>query len=396
MTLPANITATTQTHLDSLIHEKAEEGQHLDFKREIPAAWDGKAKHDLVSDASAFANAGGGWLIYGMEQDDIGCAKALSPSEFNPDTGTMQMESILRDNIEPRLPVCRVQPVKVNVGGVEGYAVVVEVPQSWQRPHRARTNRDFYLRVGKQSRPVDVPELKGMVLRSEGQAQRIRDFRTERLARILSRETPCPFKAGPALVVHAVPTAAALGTMQIDPVIYERNQRRTPMLGRTSAAMSVLNFDGVVSMLSVAPNESLAYTQIFREGYFEAAWALQPIGGSPRPALVSTPMEHYVFQFLEGVRVELAYMDVPVEMAVFVSILGADEVDFATDGSMGIGVDRSQFDRKMLNFPEVVIEADVLPSKGMRPVYDRIWQSANLRGSLNYDKAGNWRAAGRA
>jgi hypothetical protein len=58
MALPYDLATATQEHLQSLIDEAVSEGSHLDFKRELPPNWDNKAKHNLTSDISAFANAG--------------------------------------------------------------------------------------------------------------------------------------------------------------------------------------------------------------------------------------------------------------------------------------------------------------------------------------------------
>jgi len=96
MPLPENILEISQSHLQQLIADREPEGPHLDFKRELPPAWNDQAKHDLASDASAFANAGGGYLIYGLDQDDEGFAATLVPQNLNPDNDAMRMESILR------------------------------------------------------------------------------------------------------------------------------------------------------------------------------------------------------------------------------------------------------------------------------------------------------------
>jgi predicted HTH transcriptional regulator len=90
MPLPENILDISQAHLQQLIADREPEGPQLDFQRELPPTWNDQAKHDFASDASAFANAGGGYLIYGLVQDDEGCAATLVPQNFNPDTDAMR------------------------------------------------------------------------------------------------------------------------------------------------------------------------------------------------------------------------------------------------------------------------------------------------------------------
>ena len=62
MSLPANLSETTQDHLRQLVEESTPEGARLDFKRELPTQWDNKRKESFVADITAFANAGAGGL----------------------------------------------------------------------------------------------------------------------------------------------------------------------------------------------------------------------------------------------------------------------------------------------------------------------------------------------
>lgn len=103
-------------------------GPNLDLKRQLPTAWDGDAKHELFADVSAFANAGGGDLIYGMEEDDEGRATALVPLQDNSDETTLRIADLLMTGIEQRIPGMQVQPVPVTAGGVAGTVFVIQVP----------------------------------------------------------------------------------------------------------------------------------------------------------------------------------------------------------------------------------------------------------------------------
>jgi len=392
MMFPARLVDTTQKQIDQLVLERVPEGAHIDFKREVPAAWNDKAKHDLASDASAFANAGGGYLVFGIDQDADGCASIVLSQEFNPDTDAMRMESILGDGTEPRMPGVRVQPVAVEVGGKNGFVIVVHVPQSWAGPHRMKATRHFYVRDGRQSRPVDVPELRGLFLRSESQAQRVRDFRTERLAKVLTGETPCPLAAGPCMVAHVIPTQAALGDVQLDPLPYDAVTRRMPFIGGHHPATTRLNLDGVVGTLSVPPKPSHSYTQVFRNGYFEAVWVFQNMNGGTKPSLPSVAYENYVNRFVEQAREDLAALGVSQDVAVLLTIFGANELSFSPEDAMGFPITTPGFDRKTLVLPDVLIPEGTSVGRGMTPAYDLVWQSAGLPGSQNYNAAGEWAA----
>lgn len=103
--------------------------------------------------------------------------------------------------------------------------VVVRAPQSWAGPHRVKSNSHFFIRENGRKRQLDLPEVRGLFLRSENQAQRVRDFRTVRLGKLMSGEGPHRLISDALLIGHFVPTQAALGTVQVDPIPYMQLNR---------------------------------------------------------------------------------------------------------------------------------------------------------------------------
>jgi hypothetical protein len=100
--------------------------------------------------------------------------------------------------------------------------------------------------------------------------------------------------------------------------------------------------------------------------------------------------EKYVNRFLGQVRGELDRHGLRWEMAVFLSLLGADQVVFAGPSDIGFGSSHYRFDRSSLLLPDVLIPAEVMPGRGMRPAYDLMCQSAGLEGSPNNGPDGEW------
>jgi predicted HTH transcriptional regulator len=144
MALPENLLATTQTHLQQLVADQSREGPHLDFKRDFPIAWNDAAKHEFLADATAFANSGGGDLIYGIEEDGQAQALAVVPQAVaNVDQEIRRLQDFLLNLTDPRLPGVTVHAIPVSVAGIDGHVIVVRIPQSWVGPHRVRTNQHF-------------------------------------------------------------------------------------------------------------------------------------------------------------------------------------------------------------------------------------------------------------
>lgn len=394
MSLPRNLLETTPDDIRRLITDRVQEGAHLDFKRDLPPAWDGGAKHELLADVTAFANAGGGDIVFGIDENDAAEASAIFPQVLaSVDQEIRRLQDFLLNLAEPRMPGVQVHAVEVTEGEATGHVLVIRIPQSWAAPHRVKTNQHIYVREGLRKRPLDVPELRALFVRTESQAQRVRDFRSDRLAKVLTGETPTPLKCGPQLVVHVIPTQAALGLVQIDPVPYSRGTTYLPMIGQRSGTAAKLNFDGAYAVIPTKDEQAAGYTQLFRQGYFEAVWVLSTFGDVVEPVLPGIAYEDYLNRFLGQVRGELDRHGLRWDMAVFLSLLGADHVVFAGPSSFGYGSQHYRFDRNSLLLPDVLIPAEMTPGRGMRTVYDLMCQAAGMEGSANYGVDGEWKAA---
>jgi len=390
--LPSQLHLISQHDIQRLIDLQVQEGPHLDFKRELPLNWNNDAKQELLADATAFANASGGDIVYGVEENDAAEAISIYPISIESiDTEVRRIQDLLMTLSEPRLPGVQVHPVEVLIGETRGYVLIIRVPSSWASPHRIRTSPHVYLREGLRKRPVDIPELRALFLRTERQGQALRDFRMQRLSKIIINETPHPLPEGPRLVVHAVPTTAALGLVQVDPLQYYRRERELPYVAQRGAFSLGLNFDGVFGKMDAIWSRAEGYTQLFRAGYFEAVCSLRDYHAREGVYILpQTLCEKYICKFIDLVRDELKYWQVSKDVVVFVSLLGAEKTVLAAPSEFGSGIEEHRFDRSELIFSEVLVAADIASEKGMKPVFDIICQSAGLEGSKNYNSDGEW------
>jgi hypothetical protein len=391
MTLPHKLLETTQAHLQGLIDEGVREGPHLDFKRDLPAAWNNEAKHEFLADVTAFANAGGGDLVFGVDEDGQAQAAAIVPQGLtNSDLEVRRLQDFLMTLAEPRIPGIQVQAVTVSANGVTGHCMVVRVPQSWAGPHRVKTNQHFFVRDGLRKRQLDIPEIRSLFLRSETQAQRLRNFRAERLGKILSDEAPHRLVDGPLLVVHLIPTQAALGLVHIDPVPYT-NQRGLPVI-RAGEIMARLNIDGALAVRNEKPNgETHGYSLFFRDGFFEATYVLTNQHERERVVLPSLIYEQDLISLLRSFRVELTRLALSFECAVMISLTSANKVQLGVrDDWSFLDAHQTFFDRRTLILPDVLASADATPEQAMKPAFDLMWQAAGFASSRNYNPQGEW------
>lgn len=391
MPLPPRLTDVTQESLDQLVSEVAREGPHLDFKRDLPIAWNNEAKHEFLADVTAFANSGGGDLIFGVDEDGQAQASAIVPQAVaNPDQEVRRLQDFLLNLAEPRMPGVQVQAVAVTVGAISGYAIVVRVPQSWAGPHRVKSNQHFFIREGLRKRQLDVPEIRSLFLRSESQAQRLREFRSERLGKILSGEAPHRLIDGPLLVAHLFPTQAALGLIQVDPVPYT-NQRGLPVIGAGSG-MARLNLDGALVVRNENQNgEAHGYSQFFRSGFFESVYVLSRRGEQGRAVLPSLSYEQHLITLLADFRAELARLGLDLECTVMLSLTRASEVKLGVRNDWDfLDAHQTLFDRRTVLLPDILATGDATPDRAMKPAFDLMWQAAGFPSSRNYNAAGDW------
>lgn len=391
MHLPADFLSISQSHLEALIAAKEEEGPHLEFKRDVPQNWGNSEKHEFAADASAFSNAGGGDLIFGIDEDTQGRASSLVPQALgDADQAAIRIQDILLSQTEPRLPGTRIRAIPVSVGGVDGHVVVVRIPPSWQAPHRVKTNQHFFVRDGMKKRQLEIPEIRNLFLRTEGQAQRVRDFRADRVAKILSGNLPMQMAEGALLVAHLVPTESARGEVSVDPVPF--TQTHLPILAST-ARFARINLDGALATAENQERKCEGYSQLFRDGFFESVEVLYRRNENKKFLMPSLRYEKAVSNLLSSYRAIIKGFGFDGEMSVMLSILNADKVQLGVDSNRLDFLDEFQtfFDRSVVLIPDVTAQPEISAIQALKPAFDMVWQAAGFARSDNYDENGVWR-----
>lgn len=103
----------TKADVDLLIADQVPEGRTLDYKAELPGKSDGQRK-EFAADVSSFANAAGGYIVFGVAEAKDGSGKntgtpdkATGLANTNGDEAILRLESMARANIEPPIPGLR-------------------------------------------------------------------------------------------------------------------------------------------------------------------------------------------------------------------------------------------------------------------------------------------------
>ena len=382
--IPGTIDDIDINTLQGLIENEVCEDKTLEYKRQMP----GKADSDLVpflATVSSLANTAGGDFLLGVVAKD-GKPVALPGIEIeNLDGEILRFDQLLRDRLEPRLPHVDIHPIKV---AHDKYVLVFRVLRSWIAPHRVKKNSKFYARNSAGRYELDVGELRTAFSMSEGLATRIRDFRTDRLAKIHSRETPVPLKSGGCMVVHAIPLGSFMSPTTVDITPAETSTRQFPPMG-ASAWNGRFNLDGYVNYAGGHESSLRAYTQFFRTGVVESVSVLST--HEDRPFLPRVAYEVNVIKFLSqffkfagGFKIEPPY-------SMFLSFVGVRGCMFSAQPRNLPPHERQPLREDMLILPDIVIQdCDEKPDQLLRPIFDMVWNAFDFIRSFNYDEQNNW------
>ena len=382
--IPEAIEDIDKDALCSLITNQVREHKTIEYKRQVP----GTAENDFVpfiANVSSLANTLGGDLVLGVEASD-GIPSSLPGMDLdNVDHEILRLEQMLRNGVQPRIPLVDIHPVAIDHGK---FVLVVRVPASWTAPHRVARNGKFYARNSAGRYELDVDELRLAFSMSEGIAARIRDFRTNRIAKIYGRDTPVTTNPGGCVVVHALPLGSFVSNTMLDIASYEHSNGFIPPM-RGSGWNGRINLDGYVSFTGDYGGSSISYTQLFRSGAVESVRVLPT--HRDRMLLSSITYEQELMRFLSRYLIFAREFVIAPPYYLFLSLLGVRGCQLGVQEARLWPDEIHPLQEDRLIFPEVVIQnRDDKPEHVLRPLFDMVWNAFGLVQSLNFDEQNNW------
>lgn len=270
MLLGKPLAKVTPEDVEDLITNKVRENRHLDYKRQLPGGSDAD-KGKFLKDVGAFANSGGGDIIYGVEEElDEKGQSTGSPGSvvgiqgLSLDAEIRRLTSVVQSGLDPTvMPRVELKALETSSGRV----LLLRVPRSFTGPHMVRDGR-FYARHDSQNLPMDATELRLAFAGSEAWIEKVEAFRKDRLARVHTNDgLPVPVLPGERLVIHLVPFSAFMPGAGIDVRAVRGRQVGPPRPNGGSSF--AFNLEGVC--IYGAPwDKTASYVQFFRQGPVEA------------------------------------------------------------------------------------------------------------------------------
>ena len=387
----------TVDDIQGLVDNSVREGKSVEYKEQLPGNGDSDKK-EFLADASSFANASGGDIIFGIREtrDSAGKPTGIPASivglqNINADAEVRRMEQILRDGIEPRLPGIVLRAID---GFANGPVILLRIPQSWASPHMVsfKASPRFFSRTSAGKSPLGIPEIRAAFVQSDSLPQRIKAFRQERIGLILAGETPASLIDSPLVVLHLIPVSAFLNATAFDLQSIIDGRVQIPNIGGLGA-YGRPNVDGFVSYSGgqSSQSEQFSYTQVFRNGCIEAADALVLSGQDNYNDIIpSTSIETEILKGATYLLKVYQSLGIDSPLVVMLSLLNVRGFYMYTGRHMSPRAIH-RIERRDLILPDVIIEDLALDARqSFRPVFDLLWQACGYRQSLNYDEQGRW------
>lgn len=388
----------TAADIEQLVTDQVHEGRTRDYKRDLELSKD-EHKRELAKDVSSFANAAGGDILFGVEEaKDANGKNAGYPEKIvgvncpNYDDTKLRIESIIRDNIDPRIHGIGIHKVD---GFENGPVIMIRVPRSWTAPHMVsfQNQSHFYSRNSAGKQPLDVREIRAAFLRGTEEATKIRRFRDERLGRMIAGDTPVPLdiKNEATVVVHLVPLGLD-SESGIDVVALSKDPTKM-RFPPGSPFYDRLNLDGYVRFTAPNKTPQYSYLQAFRSGAFEGVESMPIFRDKyPVPHFFGTLVEREVILMAVNGLDAIRGASISGPVSISVALLGANGVRIRLYGDSEHPSDREvTLDRDPLILPDVLIEGDSNDLRSaLRPLFDALWQSSGWERSYGYDAAGVW------
>jgi hypothetical protein len=220
-------------------------------------------------------------------------------------------------------------------------------------------------------------------------ADRLREFRTERLSVIKEGQVPGELMKGARLVLHIVPAKAFDEEAQLDFTSFKlETDSLQPMYSFGSQSIRH-NFDG---MLRVAKrdNQIYSYAQLFWNGVIESVNTSMLETEDEKPTIPCPLCEQEVMGAVKNSLNLLKELGVEAPLFIMLSLLSVKGYTMAVSGVFRHGSITS-VDRDDLLVPAVKVESyDVDIYQAMRPAFNRVWNAAGWARSRSYDENGNW------
>lgn len=365
--------------IERLVNNEIKETTSLDYKRDWHLSKDAEVK-EFLYDITAFYNAEGGYLIYGIEEkkDDKGQNTGIPKSIVgidieNEDKFIQKIEDIVRSNTEPSITNLAINIIPFS----NKYILIIGIKKNLGFPSMVTFNNSnrFYRRRNSGKYLVDVYELNDMFMQNQVLKDKVNEYRTYRIETILNKESFPLLNTNRFCVVHLIPYSF-LKDNNIDISSAYNRQINTLIMpmGGQSGASPFYNIDGYAAYDN---HTHSAYTQIIRNGALELYTTQLFFDMNSKVAMSGT---HTYNSIIESIQNGLQVMqEFKIESPVFIGLYFHNMKDLIFTLDDGV----ANFHR--INYPKISLPFTTLLTYDtdlksiLKPIFDILWQCAGYK-----------------
>ena len=411
--LTKTIFTWTENDVEALVAAKMPEGMRVDYKSELPIT-SRKHRIEICKDVSGLANAQGGWLFYGIAEDDSPEPLPVEVCPFEVGGALTVFEDILDSSLQPR---ARFEARPIDVDGGQVVLVRVEPRQGALVMIQGYGEFRYYRRSGTRTIPMDQQEVavaRAHDDRREGEVQellswpapvcsRVGRFRDQKLdAARLREEHGLKLSWEPEWKPLAIVLAVAMDAprplihhsvfAQDDPFPELRDGLRADKRRILPLPAWRIDANGVVRLQTVndvtEPPKIVHRFLVSRLGIIECARRYRQDDETVVPGLIFAEDAHDVLKYMGTIFASVGYFG---RVATFIRIENAEHAQLAMRQSH-VGRPREPGVEWIGHYADPTVD-DLLvdPTPVVRDAMDVISQGFGLPRSPHFDAAtGEW------
>lgn len=383
-----NLENINEDNLITLIENETLEGKTLDYKESFSGNSDADKK-EFLADISSFANSGGGDIIYGIrEQKGIPMELVgLDISKEDIDKKILWVDDLVRQGIKPRISGIKPKAIELKNGK---YAIIIRIPKSWRSPHcvTLKDSFKFYARSSNGKYQLDVEELRSAFNFTETIERKIKEFKEERIAKIVADEGQIKQGDGAKIILHIIPLSALNNGSKYDvKLLYNRITNGKGIFPIYNSGYDYrINFDGINVFSRVDEKGKCdSYVQVYTNGIIEAVnTSLLESEDKLIPSLA------YEAELIKSIKIYLDHIkDIGVEFPYFVFITLANIKGYKMITGNSWYRNSKSIDREILMASDIMVEESTVNIENkLKPIFDSIWNACGCVESMNYSKDG--------
>jgi len=375
------------TDIMGLIENEVGESKRLEYKRELNIET-GDERKEFLADISSFANADGGYIIYGIAENEFHLPIEICGVKIdNEGNFISKIDNLIRDSIAPRIPDIKYRFILHN-----GHKVlVIYISPSFLSPHRViyKGHDKFYTRNAKGKYPMDVDELRQAFTFSDSINRQIESYKLERISTIAANRYRILKDGYPYFIIQFLPISAFRNRnlYSIREISNALEKVGVEVFGCFSSKQIIIDGVFIRSEEAIAHYKTNGIVEKATTAFFDPE---HPISSN------KTIKRIYCGDILEkviGACVKIfkyyKIMNIPTPIIIACAIMNGQGY---TIYSMTRWIERlGSIDRDALLIPDILVDDfNSEPETILKPIFDAIWNACGYTHCPAYDEDGNY------